>query len=79
MIVFIIIVKVMFCNGVIHDHDCQGCVLKGIFNLPQLFIGQLLCTRCWVEPADLKRNRRTIAPQVKSSLAFQTAESPLEV
>lgn len=61
MIVIIIIVKVMFPNGVIHDCDGQGCILKGSFNLLQLFVGQLLWTRCCIEPTDQKRNPRTIA------------------
>lgn len=56
----ITIVKVTFCNGVIHDSDCEAAVLKGIFNLPQLPVGHVLCTRCCVEPSDQTRNQRAM-------------------
>lgn len=51
-LVTLAIVKVIFCNGVIGDSDCEGSILKGIINLPQLFVRHLLCTRCCVEPSD---------------------------
>lgn len=40
-LVIITVVKVIVCNGVIHDSDCEGGILKGIFNLPQLFVGHV--------------------------------------
>lgn len=53
------IVKVIFCNEVIQDCDCEGGLLKGS-SLPQMFVGHVLYTRCWVEPSHQNRNQKAL-------------------
>lgn len=59
-LVTLTIVKVIFSNGVIRDSDCEGSIPKGIFNLPQLCVRHILCTRCCVEPSDQNGNQRAM-------------------